>query len=111
MRLYEDPSLKTQVQRTENELMRDKVLPELDEDLSIAMDEKGRNVALTEKGRDALSPGGARACSSCRTSPRSWPRSTPTTSLSTADEGEAEERAPPRRTRRRASASTTSPRS
>jgi preprotein translocase subunit SecA len=56
MRLYEDPALKTQVQRTENELMRDKILTSLDEDLLFAMDEKGRNAALTEKGRDALSP-------------------------------------------------------
>jgi preprotein translocase subunit SecA len=56
MRLYEDPSLKTQVQRTENELMRDKVLTQLDEGLFFVMEEKGRNAALTEKGRDALSP-------------------------------------------------------
>ena len=56
MRLFEDPSLKTQVQRTENELMRDKVLTQLDEDLYFVMEEKGRNAALTEKGRDALSP-------------------------------------------------------
>ena len=56
MRLYEDPSLKTQVQRTENELMRDKVLTQLDEDLLFVMEERGRNAALTEKGRDALSP-------------------------------------------------------
>ena len=56
MRLFEDPSLKTQVQRTENELMRDKVLTQLDEDLLFVMEEKGRNAALTEKGRDALAP-------------------------------------------------------
>ena len=56
MRLFEDPSLKTQVQRTENELMRDKLLTELDEDLLFVMEEKGRNAALTEKGRDSLSP-------------------------------------------------------
>jgi preprotein translocase subunit SecA len=56
MRLFEDPSLKTQVQRTEAELMRDKVLPELDEDLLFAMEERGRSVSLTEKGRDLLSP-------------------------------------------------------
>ena len=56
MRLYEDPSLKSQVQRAENELMRDKVLTQLDEDLLFVLEEKGRNAALTEKGRDALSP-------------------------------------------------------
>ena len=56
MRLFEDPSLKAQVQRTEAELMRDKLLSELDEDLLYAMEERGRSVALTEKGRDLLSP-------------------------------------------------------
>ncbi|MFH1502472.1 MAG: preprotein translocase subunit SecA, partial [Candidatus Eisenbacteria bacterium] len=56
MRLLEDPSLKTQIQRTEAELMRDRVLSELDDDLLYAMEEKGRSVALTEKGRDHLSP-------------------------------------------------------
>ncbi|MBM3307437.1 MAG: preprotein translocase subunit SecA [Candidatus Eisenbacteria bacterium] len=56
MRLYEDPSLKTEVQRVETELMRDKLLTELDEDLLFAMDERGRNASLTEKGRDLLSP-------------------------------------------------------
>jgi len=56
LRLFEDPSLKAHVQRTENELMRDKLLPELDEDLFYVMEERGRNAHLTEKGRDALSP-------------------------------------------------------
>jgi len=56
MKLFEDPSLKNEVQRVENELMRDKVLTELDEDLLYAMEERGRNAALTEKGRDLLSP-------------------------------------------------------
>jgi preprotein translocase subunit SecA len=56
LRLYEDPSLKTEVQRVETELMRDKVLTDLDDDLLYAMDERGRNAALTEKGRDQLSP-------------------------------------------------------
>jgi len=56
MRLFEDPSLKAEIQRIEGELSRDKMLPELDEDLLYAMDERGRSVSLTEKGRDALSP-------------------------------------------------------
>jgi preprotein translocase subunit SecA len=56
MRLYEDPALKAEVQRVETELMRDKMLTELDEDLLFAMDERGRSVTLTEKGRDLLSP-------------------------------------------------------
>ena len=56
MRMFEDPSLKTQVQRTEGELMRDKLLSDLDEDLLFAMEERGRNVSLTERGRDLLSP-------------------------------------------------------
>jgi preprotein translocase subunit SecA len=56
MRLFEDPSLKSEIQRVEGELNRDKVLPELDEDLLYVMEERGRNASLTEKGRDALSP-------------------------------------------------------
>ena len=56
LKLYEDPALKNQVQRTEGELSRDKALPSLDEGLYYAMDERGRNAALTEKGRDQLSP-------------------------------------------------------
>ena len=56
LKLYEDPSLKNEVQRVEGELMRDKVLTELDEDLLYAMEERGRSAALTEKGRDLLSP-------------------------------------------------------
>ncbi|MBD3368498.1 MAG: preprotein translocase subunit SecA [Candidatus Eisenbacteria bacterium] len=56
MKLYEDPALKNEVQRVEGELMRDKVLTELDEDLLYAMEERGRNAALTEKGRELLSP-------------------------------------------------------
>ncbi len=56
MRLFEDPSLKAEVQRVEGELSRDKVLPDLDEDLLYAMDERGRSVSLTENGRDTLSP-------------------------------------------------------
>jgi len=56
MKLFEDPSLKAEMQRVEGELSRDKVLPELDEDLLYAMDERGRSVSLTERGRDALLP-------------------------------------------------------
>jgi len=56
MRLLEDPSLKAELQRVETELMRDKLMPDLDEELLYAMDERGRNVSLTEKGRDLLSP-------------------------------------------------------
>jgi preprotein translocase subunit SecA len=56
MRLYEDPSLKRAVQRTEGELQRDKMLTDLDEDLLFAMEERGRNAALTDQGRDFLSP-------------------------------------------------------
>ncbi len=56
MRLFEDPSLKTEVQRVEGELSRDKMLPTLDEEMLYAMDERGHSVSLMEKGRDALSP-------------------------------------------------------
>ncbi|MCD4690275.1 preprotein translocase subunit SecA, partial [bacterium] len=56
MRLFENTSLKAEIQRTDGELTRDKMMQELDEDLLYAMDERGRSVSLTEKGRDALSP-------------------------------------------------------
>ncbi|MCK4512405.1 preprotein translocase subunit SecA, partial [bacterium] len=56
MRLFEDPSLKTEVQRVEGEMSRDKMLPTLDEEMLYAMDERGHSVSLMEMGRDALSP-------------------------------------------------------
>ncbi len=52
----EDPSLQTLVNKTEAEFMRDKRLHEVDELLYFAMDEKGHNVHLSDRGLDELSP-------------------------------------------------------
>ncbi|MSR23141.1 MAG: preprotein translocase subunit SecA [Gemmatimonadetes bacterium] len=52
----DDPSLQKAVQRAEADLMREKRLHELDESLLFAMDEKGHNVHLSDRGIDQLSP-------------------------------------------------------
>ena len=59
MRLYEDPALKSEVQRVETELMRDKLLTELDEDLLFAMDERGRNAREAIRLLDDISRHGS----------------------------------------------------
>ena len=56
LKLYEDPKIKKDVQRLEMELMRDKKMPELAEELYFALDEKGHAVELSEMGREFLSP-------------------------------------------------------
>ncbi len=56
MKLMSEPGTERMIQRMEVELMRDKVLHELDEEMYFAVDEKGNSINLTEKGRDALSP-------------------------------------------------------
>ncbi|HEU4930416.1 MAG TPA: preprotein translocase subunit SecA, partial [Candidatus Krumholzibacteria bacterium] len=56
MKLLSEPGTERMIQRMEVELMRDKVLTDLDEELYFAVDEKGHSINLTEKGRDALSP-------------------------------------------------------
>src|SRR5690625_483879 len=53
----DDPGLQRLVQQTEANFMREKRLHEVDELLLFAMDEKGHNVHLSDKGLDALSPG------------------------------------------------------
>jgi len=53
----DDPSIQMAVQKAEADLMRDKRLHELDESLLFAMDEKGHNVHLSDRGIDELSPG------------------------------------------------------
>jgi preprotein translocase subunit SecA len=52
----DDPSVQTAVQKAEMDLMREKRLHELDELLLFAMDEKGHNVHLSDRGIDELSP-------------------------------------------------------
>ncbi|HEX5131067.1 MAG TPA: preprotein translocase subunit SecA, partial [Candidatus Krumholzibacteria bacterium] len=56
MKLMSEPGTERMIQRMEVELMRDKVLTDLDEELYYAVDEKGSSLNLTEKGREALSP-------------------------------------------------------
>ncbi len=53
----DDPGLQKLVQRVEADFMREKRLYEVDELLLFAMDEKGHNVHLSDKGLDELSPG------------------------------------------------------
>ena len=52
----EDPGLQKLVQRVEADYMREKRLQEVDELLYFAMDERGHNVHLSDKGLDELSP-------------------------------------------------------
>jgi len=52
----EEPSLQKLVQRVEGDYMREKILYKIDEQLFFAMDEKGHNVHLSDKGIEELSP-------------------------------------------------------
>ena len=52
----DDPSLQTLIQKVEGDYMREKRLHEVDEMLYYAMDEKGHNVHLSDRGLDELSP-------------------------------------------------------
>jgi len=56
LKIFEDANLKRQVQKLELELIRDKVMPELTEELYFALDERGHAVELSEMGREFLSP-------------------------------------------------------
>ncbi|MBN1349138.1 preprotein translocase subunit SecA [candidate division KSB1 bacterium] len=56
MKLLQERGIKRSIQMLENDLMRDKKLHEVDEDLFFAIDEKSHVIDLTEKGRAALSP-------------------------------------------------------
>ncbi|MEQ1858265.1 MAG: DEAD/DEAH box helicase, partial [Longimicrobiales bacterium] len=57
----DDPSLQTLVNDVEADYMREKRLHEIDEMLYFAMDEKGHNVHLSDRGLDELSPGDTEA--------------------------------------------------
>ena len=57
MKLFaDDPALQTLVNRVEADYMREKRLFEVDEMLFFAMDEKGHNTHLSDRGLDELSP-------------------------------------------------------
>ncbi|MBW3630431.1 MAG: preprotein translocase subunit SecA, partial [Gemmatimonadetes bacterium] len=53
----DDPGLQKLVQKVEGDYMRDKRLHLLEESLYFAMDEKGHNAHLTDRGLDLLAPG------------------------------------------------------
>ena len=55
MKLMNETGVERLTQQIEVELMRDKVLTDLDEELYFAIDEKANTINLTEKGREALS--------------------------------------------------------
>jgi len=59
LKLFSEPSNKTLMQATEIEFLRDsaKRMPEIDDELYFAIDEKGHSIDLTEKGRDFLTSG------------------------------------------------------
>jgi preprotein translocase subunit SecA len=58
LKLFADqPALQTLVNKVEADYMREKRLHEVDEMLYFAMDEKGHNVHLSDRGLDELSPG------------------------------------------------------
>jgi preprotein translocase subunit SecA len=52
----DDPSIQKMVQDAEAAMMREKRLHEVDEHVLFAMDEKGHNVALSDRGMEDLSP-------------------------------------------------------
>jgi len=52
----DEPRLQKLVQKVEADYMREKILHEIDEQLFFAMDEKGHNVHLSDKGIEELSP-------------------------------------------------------
>jgi len=53
----DDPKVQSLVQKFEGDLMREKRLHEVDELVLFAMDEKGHNVHLSDRGIEELSPG------------------------------------------------------
>ncbi|MBN1900783.1 SEC-C domain-containing protein, partial [Candidatus Sumerlaeota bacterium] len=56
MKLLQEARFVRMMERTEGEYMRDKRMPELEAELYFVVDEKGHNIDLTEKGRQAISP-------------------------------------------------------
>ncbi|HDQ00051.1 MAG TPA: preprotein translocase subunit SecA [bacterium] len=59
IKVLHEVGLKKLIQRVENDYLRDKRIPELDEELFFSIDEKSNIIDLTEKGRDAISPNDA----------------------------------------------------
>ncbi len=55
-KLYQIQGVKQLISKTESEYIRDKRMPEIDEDLYFSIDERTNIVDLSEKGRNYLSP-------------------------------------------------------
>ncbi len=55
LKLYREKGIKVMVENLENELIRDKNLPQFDEQLYYVIDEKGNAVSITDKGREEMS--------------------------------------------------------
>ncbi|NOZ07519.1 MAG: preprotein translocase subunit SecA [FCB group bacterium] len=56
MKLYQRQGIKQLVRSVESEYIRDKKMPEIDEQLYFAVDERSNTIDLTELGRNTLSP-------------------------------------------------------
>ncbi len=54
MKLFQDPSLVRMRQRVENDLLRDKKMNQLDEELLFSIDERGHSTDMSDRGRALL---------------------------------------------------------
>ncbi|MBN2200606.1 preprotein translocase subunit SecA [bacterium] len=57
VKLKHEPGTQKLIRRVEADYMRDRRIPEIDAALFFAIDEKAHTIDLTDKGREALSPG------------------------------------------------------
>jgi len=55
-KLFQEQGIQKLRQRVENDYLRDKRMPEIDEELFFVIEEKQNSVDLTDKGREVLSP-------------------------------------------------------
>ncbi len=56
MKALQEPGTKKLIRHVESDFLRDKRMPEIDDELYFAIDEKHHTIDLTEKGREFLSP-------------------------------------------------------
>ena len=56
MKILQEEGVKRLISKVEGDFMRDKRMPEIDEELFFIIDEKGHTLDLMDKGRDLLSP-------------------------------------------------------
>jgi len=57
MKMLHEPGIQRLIRKVENDYMLEKKLHELDVDLYFVIDEKSHTIDLTDKGREAISPG------------------------------------------------------